>query len=162
MGGQDEKAVGILEQFLLRAESNLPVRLELARIYKRKGQWEKFVDVLRQIIDIWPYRLDPRIAPGRFDTHRELAEGLLELGRSAEALEEARVALHEAQFGEVATQDGEETEVRLVVTRAALAAGDLEEAQTQIEEILEVLDPDNAKAKELGKELEERKKEKGK
>jgi tetratricopeptide (TPR) repeat protein len=150
MAGFDDKALALMEALSLRDENSLPLRLELAKEYKKRDLQEKFVNVCRQILDIWPYRMNPKSMGGnRFDVHFELAGALMKLGRSAEALDEARMALTEAQFGEVPTEGREEVEIRLLVAETAIAQDNKEEARTQLEEIVEVLDPANEKAKKL-------------
>ncbi len=149
--GQEDKMLGIMEELALRSENNVQRRLELAFIYRKKGMNAKFIEMCRQIISIWPYRIAG--APMRFDTHFELAKALLAEKKPAEALDEAKMALSEAHFGDVPSEGKEEVEIRLVAAEAAIEAGDKEEAGRQIDEVLEVLDPGNEKALELRKRL---------
>ena len=148
--GRHEDSLKMLEEYLKREETEIPLRLEIAAIYKRAGKADLLERVLREILEVWPFTLPDKMFPeGPFDVHLELGRLYLARGAAAEALTEAEVALLEMQFGQKKPTKADEINARLFLAECLVANGKKSAAEGQLEEILEYLDPENAKAKEM-------------
>ncbi|MHC4599092.1 MAG: tetratricopeptide repeat protein, partial [Planctomycetota bacterium] len=153
--GREGDALKALESLVALLESEIPLRLELAGIYRLKGRAEGEKRILREVHEIWPFRIKPDVFPeGYFNTHLRLGE-LLAAGKAwEEALFEAEVALLEAMFGVQETPKKEEVEIRVFLAECLAAVGRVEDAKTQLEEVVEFMDPANEKAKKLLEKLQ--------
>ncbi len=155
--GREDASLEALETLVSMLEHNLVLRLELAAIYRRQGAKEKEIEILRQIHEIWPFRLPKENYPGEpVNTHLRLGRLLADQGDWEEARFEAETALEEGLMGRLPLEKPDEIEIRVFLAETQVETGEEEEARAQLEEVLEFLDPGNEKARSLLKKLESR------
>ncbi|MCU0722730.1 MAG: tetratricopeptide repeat protein [Planctomycetes bacterium] len=152
---RDAEALKAMETAASMLETDIPLRLELAGIYRKTGESDKLERTLREIHEIWPFTLPPeREGAPPPDTHMELGRLLAAKGKWDEAIVEGEVALWCAQMAKEKPPKEREVEIRLLIAEGLGKLGRSDDALDHLEQILEVLDPGNKKAAELMKALE--------
>ena len=141
--GDVEGAMAEIRDYVRLANTDIPRRLDLANHYEAGGDWQKLVDILNEVV--WIYPLD---AKSSMTVHVRLARALVKLGRTEESLREFEVGL------ELGVPPEEEPEVRVELGRALLLLGRPEDARFHARCVLDQ-HPDHPGAKALERDAAE-------
>ncbi|MHC4777739.1 MAG: tetratricopeptide repeat protein, partial [Planctomycetota bacterium] len=153
--GRDEDSLKALEMLVSLLESEIPLRLELVDQYHLAKRFGDEKRTLEEIHGIWPFRINKDAFPvNYFNTHLRLGELYAAEKHWEKAHFEAKAALSEAMFGVEPTPKPEEVKIRIFLARCLISLERVEEAKSQLEEVIEFLDKGNPEAKKLLEKLE--------